>query len=806
MTVTVKEVLEALNIHKSFRVPSLAPDIEAVGLPEFDDLAPYGITEQVQERLWAAEVSRLVKVASGATPLLFEGSADLAVDSKRAHELLASMADHVFQALSIATHDAENMLVEEGKTFCDVDELRRSRATLEYVVEGEKDGTEEQDANTPRPKHKDILEFVDYFSGVMARVLCTAADGSFMHLNTLARMAKMCTKIKVLTANLIEFAQISIDNGAPDQKIPVPLQQNLRGRQDGDNAMPSFAEEMNPLLDDLRRLSDTGQAKSDSMRTKKASVRHLYFAQCRLFRRGIVKLLHVLLLSMRGTNKLTSTPVDCYEMSSMVYIAGFERFRVLIHEEQIDKNFIGSSDPDEINYVRIVYHLLDKTVRAMMDREAAGGSMAPPAAAGNKESSDEEASTMAGESVGTIVSWSYVPAESEGGDVLRAPRSFNLKSMSQVITVIVPLILTNPTCVLHVDQTVGQIAFSEDMFNRNHRTVKLRTFGKYTAFCGLTTKEYVKTQRALGPGAPRSLSRSLPRLNNLLRGRATMGTKASRTMSFPLDTSTDDPHGPKAVSDETLGQVERHQLELDKARNKMKSWVLEEKGVVVRCKLYVYGLMFVCTLLVVGGLVVGAVVGERIPGVDPFNITTYCWVFAAFILLVAKSVRVHEWPWNDFLHGRVVCRSVSELTSITGINDQFIIAKLLQEERHSLLQTRGPFNTIFLRRSEDGFSIDRPISTWTMTLSGLIMIEVESMTKHALACLDLRQGTTRCLIEHQHVPDQEDEERYIYCPRLYKDDQKDGSQDTQRIRLSGGNGVMWLRTLGLFGNEHAEFI
>lgn len=420
---------------------------------------------------------------------------------------------------------------------------------------------------------------------------------------------------------------------------------------------------------------------------------------------------------------------------------------------------------------------------------------------------DEEASATAGESVGTVVSWTYVPAESEGGDILRRPDSFHLKSMSQVITVIIPLILTNPAPLIEIDQMLAQTAYTEDLLTQHHRTTKMRTFGKYTAFCGLTTKEYVKIQRALGPGAPRSLSQSLPRLNNLLRG-AIAGT--SRTMSFPLDASTDDSRGSKAAASDndktTLGQVERHQRELDKARNKMTSWVLEEKGVVVRCKLYVYGLMFVCTLLVVGGLVVGAVVGERIPGVDPFNITTYCWVFAAFILLVAKSVRVHEWSWNDFLHGRVVCKSVSELSSITGINNQFIIAKLLQEERGSILQTRGPFNTIFRRRSEDGFSIDCPISTWTMMLSGLIMIEVESITGHALACMDLRQGTTCCVIKQQSVPDPEDKNRYISCPRLYKDDGKDGSQAPQRIRLSGGKSFTWLRTLGLYGNKNVEFI
>lgn len=49
--------------------------------------------------------------------------------------------------------------------------------------------------------------------------------------------------------------------------------------------------------------------------------------------------------------------------------------------------------------------------------------------------------------------------------------------------------------------------------------------------------------------------------------------------------------------------------------------------------------MAISALLVIGGLVVGFVVGERI-SVDPFNITMFCWALAAFLLLVAKAIRV----------------------------------------------------------------------------------------------------------------------------------------------------------------------
>lgn len=190
-----------------------------------------------------------------------------------------------------------------------------------------------------------------------------------------------------------------------------------------------------------------------------------------------------------------------------------------------------------------------------------------------------------------------------------------------------------------------------------------------------------------------------------------------------------------------VDRIRKRQLELDAASSKMQGWVLEGKGIMIKCRAYVSTVMLACVLLVAGGIAVEVTVGDRILGVDPFNVATYCWVLAAFVVLVAKSVRVHEWPWNGFLYGRVLCKSVSELSSVTGIHEQLIMAYLLQHEGASFLETRGPFNTVFRRRSEDGFSIDRPMSLWTLLLSGLIMIEGRSLKGLGLICLDLRRDT-----------------------------------------------------------------
>ena len=126
----------------------------------------------------------------------------------------------------------------------------------------------------------------------------------------------------------------------------------------------------------------------------------------------------------------------------------------------------------------------------------------------------------------------------------------------------------------------------------------------------------------------------------------------------------------------------------------------------------------------------------------------YSWVLAISIVLILKSVVASNWSWSDFLHRRVRCLSVSELEAVTKISSQLILAKLLHGAGvGSILKARGPFNSVFINRFPDGFSIDRSIDDNTIVLSGLILLRVLTPRRHALVCLDLRRGARRKVSE-----------------------------------------------------------
>ncbi|EGO57268.1 hypothetical protein NEUTE1DRAFT_80771 [Neurospora tetrasperma FGSC 2508] len=841
IAVTEAEVKEELRIHKRFQLPSIAPGIEVTDLPNFDDVTPYDVTEDTQEQLWDLEAKRLVEAITQDSPPRFEGSHDLSIDSKKAHALLAVLADRVMQCLIICSYDGENLLAQHHEARCSRSELRSCKISLGYLIGEDKeddlssttDDTSKVDTvEDIKASDEDFFAFVDYCSNILARILCSAFDGRYVHVNILAHLARICTKVKILSADLKKFAEISLDRAAPEMDIPIPSQHGLRRPHDGqiEDGGPSVVKKVvvngggasggvSRLLQSLESLSHDQMAPLET-ESKKKALRIKYCEKHDIYRTCLTKMLQKVVVHLRGTNRLTQSFPTFYEICAMVYETGFERFRTLVFQDEANV-FYGTSDAVIVNYCRSGYHLLNRTLAQMSEDGSISESQITPPPASGPTASDGTTS------IGTTVSWDYTPDAEDGAHTYASNppdtihKFFQIGSMSNIITIVVPLLLANPNHAALASDFFNTISFNNFLSGRPETTTEQNlqqqstfqqsVYGKYTACFSLTTKEYRDEQSKRSPDGPRSLSNALMRRKNLHRGDELGEFSRVDSLAFNRGKPGKGPSSAVHTSNEDTfqRQIEDHQKELDRYGTSMKSWVFEEKGIMVKCKTYVALTMVLCTVLVGGGIAVGVTVGSSITAVDPFNITTYCWVLAAFVLLIAKSIRVHEWPWNDFLHGRVLCKSVSELSSVTGIPDRLILAKLLQDESLSRLITRGPFNAVFRRRENEGFSIDRPISMWTMLLSGLIMIEVESVGGKGLVCLDLRRGTTIEAISHTaDFQDCSDEKKlYIHCRSIpgRKELTNEGHIHPNKVALNSGP-FQWMRSLGFYSNKDAMFV
>jgi hypothetical protein len=205
-----------------------------------------------------------------------------------------------------------------------------------------------------------------------------------------------------------------------------------------------------------------------------------------------------------------------------------------------------------------------------------------------------------------------------------------------------------------------------------------------------------------------------------------------------LSSSTQSGSETEAKSRTMLEQYAKHKREMD-------TWVISEDSIMVRCRRYVVTVICIAVLIVCGGMAVPFIVGDQIRGVDPFQITTFSWIIAGFVVVFAKSRYVSEWPWHHFIRGEVVCRGVKDINDVTGIDPQTVIMNLLHEEQNSILITRGPYNGIFGRKTTEtgnGFSIDFPVQLSTMLASGFIVLKVVNELGEHLICEDVRKGAT----------------------------------------------------------------
>jgi hypothetical protein len=186
---------------------------------------------------------------------------------------------------------------------------------------------------------------------------------------------------------------------------------------------------------------------------------------------------------------------------------------------------------------------------------------------------------------------------------------------------------------------------------------------------------------------------------------------------------------------------ETHKNARDKAT--MQRWVISEGSIRVGVRLYVHLVVACAAVILASALVIPFTVRNRILGVDPFNITLFLWLFTGLYLLVAKGRYVTEWPWHQFIHGHVICRSVEEVCEASKIDPQTVMSYLLLNEWKLTLRTRGPYNGLFTRKdvvSDAAFSINKPMHISTIMASGFIVLKIRNITGEHLIFMDVRRG------------------------------------------------------------------
>ncbi|KAK3349882.1 hypothetical protein B0T25DRAFT_250760 [Lasiosphaeria hispida] len=698
------------------------------GRPKFDDLSQCDVSDADEDKLWQIEAKRLFDtVEDMSTELTFKsyGVFSQPDGTSLYYDELAELAEQILVNLHICRFDNELALLCSASGLVEMDAM----GTSELIIKNRL-------LDNPKPSIGDgnhaaltkrYFATVDYITAVAARLAVSAVDDEMWQRRTLASLAKCSAKLKmVFSRGPREYVSRSIrskqvletekQRKATEQRLrdmfdtskahaEKDMAERARDRGDGNvwDNMPAYPGQSG--------IDDSWYAKElDALLVKRednSPPADLYLSHTAWgFRFASSTLLKMVYPLVPSTRPASQSGTDRFDLSTTTYQAGTSdnQFPIYMHQDR-NGELHGSNQQEFIKHAYLGFSLVKQAIRGI-----------------RKGQKDDGQSFHSG-TVITLQMQHISGDVEEKRDVVEPPKSLGLSSLADIIAVMIPLLCTSPDVIWSLQSFLKGFGeqFSIDAGDLAPRTPD------FTAMASLRTRAFQAVSPTYLPGADfRQLSRSML----IHSGRQVSHPK------IPTDTGAWD-----KVSSHQIKQVvdEIHQRQQRLAQDG-RDWDIEETTVGVNCVRYVYTVLALAGLLVAGGLTAAFTIGDRLEGVDPFGIATFSWVLAAFLILIAKSVRVTEWPWRSFLQGRVTCRSLSELRAVTGANEQDLILYLLTNEQENVLVTRGPYNRLFTRKGDSGFSIDVKPEVRTLVAAGIILVKVALRNgSPALVCFDLRR-------------------------------------------------------------------
>ncbi|KAL8296854.1 hypothetical protein RB597_006125 [Gaeumannomyces tritici] len=764
------DIIPKLSFHESFPI---LDDFELTRLPRFSDMGQYQVTDAEQLELWAFETRRLVDIVNLGQPIELEGlEAWFGEADGDGYRRLNKLAQQLVFATEISYMDNELILLEYYPIVSNPANFRASSGRLldNFGPQGAIH-TAKGSIRLGQENDRCYQALVNYITGTLAQVLLRAMDGEFWDQNVIISLAKLAAKLKVVGLDLTKSAAVCLATaGGWEGRLRRTLERDFPPPNKG-----SESPRDRQLEAAQRHMGHEG---------------HQYF---RLFD-GFHQCIGVLMLHVcRGlmSDPDTTAAADAFEASSIIYDTGFRQQRAMLCQERSGA-ICGSTHHSELHSADIAVEVV---MQVLAKLRAEHGATKPASASY------------------TAVHWKWteiLPLEDDGSassaSSMKEPppirlgtsraRRVYLSSMKPVITALVPFLMicgdfpSQLGSMIHITKFIappGKPIMSCEK-TRLLASFMVRTSSYHfagddtiTTVCNSTTAQ----ERALTKWPA---SRDTP----VRRGDGGGGAQEAVSDGGDAEDADDSPL--------------RHKLslaneEIAAGLRLLDSWIIDEKSIIIPYRWYCWGTIGFCAVLVVGGLVMGFTIEQRIQGVDPFNISVFCWALAGFLILFFKAIRVQEWPWRDFFLGRVVCKSVSEVVAVSWIKPQLLLAILLRLEPIMLLNKRGPFEAIFSRRDENGFAIDIPIGTEALNMAGCFFVKVQSDTGPAIRCIRLNSGAKFTGVHPQGAIQSGEG---IGCRNMDMVRQwTEGSEEGPLYTLSS-NALVWTHVLGLH-SEKAYF-
>ncbi|KAF2660314.1 hypothetical protein K491DRAFT_711818 [Lophiostoma macrostomum CBS 122681] len=754
-------------------------------LPRFDDASRYGLLDDTKRNnLVQTEIQRLLDAVNRDEPPFFNDAGLLGEPSKNSLRDLSHIADQVHTNFVIVKLDNTALTMEYsfqdgflrllGAQYQQDAEVLRMR----FFKTGRVKANTEPVILQPETKNKELyFNLVDFVTASTACHLLASAYTEVSGARLIAILALWSVKLKILYYSPVRSAIEAVETSEDTIRI---VTKRLEERE-----FLSLRESKG----NCEHQTTTQESKFDLGQTGELNTMYYTMNFVARDRVGSV-FIHSLASIHPGLTSMKDA--DDIHASTLVYATGLERTTVVLHEDREGEVDV-SPDLSVVRRCHVALATIAKSLQHVRTRTLQ--QRKPPTAENLKTEPKNVPDTEE-----VVMSWGWTMDSR-----IRNSQQYSLRlpKMVDVVSILVHLSMSSPKVTSDMCRYISDLSESTELLDKefvHHEPWKPGKIENFQAKCTVSTSTWVADRQRLRNSQRRT--DCTPLTESPLRNRIRAGTVFGSEW-----TARNRRHD---LHDANLSQYQGVEIlqQYEKEAKKMDEWVFHEDAVEVRCKKYVFAVLSFCAVLILGALAVPFTVGDRIAGVDPFQIVTFSWLVVGVILVAAKSRYVSEWPWHEFLHGTVFCRSVSDLANLTGVSDQVILVKLLDDEGRSINRTRGPYNGMFRKnKSEtgDGFAIDTPARLSTMLASGFIVLKVLSDHGDHLLVLDARKETAAM----DYARSTAHALQYFCCKNIDAEQEsrvtKDGSGTTNTAKPSCGNiyrikwqSVSWAKLGGLY--------
>ncbi|KAF2098987.1 hypothetical protein NA57DRAFT_56618 [Rhizodiscina lignyota] len=674
-------VFQATKDHRSWESRTNPCVFE--NLPKFDDLKPYGLSEDEEDNLVRKEIDKYCRYAESERPDPFDSNGIF--DKTNAHGFadLTSVIDQIQCSLHIILHDNASVALEHCPNAEFYEKFFRPsrRAVLERY------GKEPRFITGRRPKLlKDTDKntrvyhaMVDFIFGSTVWWLMRVAQNKNWEAQIIAILARWAVKLKIIALDPVHCADRCLERG-----VEI-IRQLWNANKDDDESI---------IIHLLERSSN--EAKKIEFSSDDLNLAFGYYAS-KLQLRKILEMIIVGVTDNMIVQQAGSRSSSRFEVRTLIYKGGVGgTLRELFVTRHV--NVLVSSNSSSIVHSYIALQLA--IANAERIRETLG----------------KRPKSGVTESDAVIMSWSQAGI----------PSKVQTDRLDDLISVLVPLGLrTERHWLLHLSTLLrSDVRDEEELIEKF----------EFHPDDDITTEFRLNTQASL----KRKRQVELPFVESDIISTSRIplwrSPEEQNTHYIPMEAED-----PRASNTGVKNQASSVASDLERCIPEINRWVISEDSIMVHCRMYSISALIIAFLVIFGSLLVPFLVQERMKGVDPFQWVTFAWLLAGAFLVGAKS-RYHEsWPWHDFVRGQILCQGVKQLANVSGINPQTILLYLLHNEMKNPIAFRGPYKTIFSKcSSSSGLSIDEPINHSTLVAAGFMVLKVANEETEYLLFRDIR--------------------------------------------------------------------